>query len=105
MKIFLNISGLIKIFARRIAFAYMIDNQEKNKSYDDFKKVSDTVTKKISAEGIFWNAILEFIMEFNNTKVFKWIKNHPQLAISIVIIWGLIIMGTFFTFLAFIILK
>ena len=105
MKIFSDISNLFKIFARRIIFVYMVDSPENKKSSKDFKKVSDGVIKQISTEGIFWNSIFEFILEFKDTKIFQWIKKHPQMALSIIIIWGLIIMGTFFTFMLFIILK
>ncbi len=104
MKIFSNISVLLKSAARRIFFINMIENPENRKSPKDFKKVSDNVIKQISTESFFWNSILEFIMEFKDTSFFQWIKKHPQLSMTIIIIWGLFIMGTFFTFLIYIVL-
>lgn len=83
----------------------MIDSQGSGKPSKDFKKVSDGVIKQISTESVFWNTIFEVIMEFKDTKIFQWIKDHPQLALGIIIFWGLIIMGTFFTFVIFMVLK
>jgi hypothetical protein len=105
MKIFSDILNLFKIFARRIIFVNMIDNTENKKSTKDYTKVSDDVVKQIRTESLFWNSILEFIMEFKDTKTFQWINKHPQLSLTLLIIWGLIIMGTFFTFVIFIIIK
>ncbi|MCU0822082.1 MAG: hypothetical protein MUC95_06355 [Spirochaetes bacterium] len=83
----------------------IIDSQEKGGPSKDLKKVSDNVVKQISTENVFWNTIIEIIMEFKDTKGFQWISKHPQLAVSIIVIWGLIIMGIFFAFMAYIILK
>ena len=105
MKIFSDISNLLKIYSRRGISIYMIDSTENKKPLNDFKKVSNGVTRQISTENIFWDSIIEFIMELKSTKIFQWINKHPQLALSIIMIGGLIIMGTFFTFLIYIIMR
>lgn len=82
----------------------MEDNQEKKFS-EDKEKINGNVVKQISTEKIFWNSILEFLMEFSDTRIYQWIKAHPQLSIALIIIWGLMIMGMFFTFIIFILMR
>lgn len=43
--------------------------------------------------------VLNFIMQFKNTKAFLWVKTHPQLSLSIVITGGIIIMVMFLIFI------
>jgi hypothetical protein len=50
----------------------------------------------------FATALFEIIMEYRDSKIYQWVKRHPEISLAVVGLWG---MGIIVLFLWFVITR
>jgi hypothetical protein len=72
-----------------------MERAKDNRTY--FKK--NPVKRKQRIEERFSLKIINFIIRYKNSKAFEWIGNHQGLAMSFLVLWGILILIVFLWFI------
>mgnify|MGYP001024865133 CR=1 FL=1 len=61
--------------------------------------MSTNKNKKSKKKSTLFDRVFALIIQYKETALFKWVYNHPGIAMSIVALWGIVIIVMFMWFM------
>lgn len=59
---------------------------------------TNTIKKKSKKKSTLFDKVFTIIIQYKETSIFKWVYNHPGIAMGLVALWGILIVGMFLWF-------